>query len=98
MIRDSVKSSNIKAIGYDAANGVLEVEFHPNREGVVSVWRYSPVDATDYASLIGAPSIGARFNAIRRTAGLRSELVERYAREAKTEIPVADDAAASGQP
>jgi hypothetical protein len=98
MNREPVKSSNIAAIGYDAGAQLLEIEFHPSREGRVDVWRYSPVDAALYASLVGAPSIGRRFNALKRDPALKAELVERFYRAApKEEIPVANDAATNGQ-
>lgn len=54
--RKPVLSSNIKAIGYDAASKSLDVEFSSG-----SVYRYSGVSPEVHASLICAPSIGSHF-------------------------------------
>lgn len=54
--RKPVLSSNIKAIGYDAASKQLDVEFSSG-----SVYRYSGVSPEAHASFISAPSIGSHF-------------------------------------
>lgn len=51
MTRFPVESSNIAAIGYDPSTRTLEVQFHPNRYGMASVWQYSPVDAAIYEQM-----------------------------------------------
>jgi hypothetical protein len=57
MRRTKVKSSVIKAVGYDQATNVLEVEFHSGK-----VYRYFMVPLSAYRELIEAESIGAYFN------------------------------------
>lgn len=49
-----VKSSNIKAIGYDPAASELHVEFKSG-----DVYAYSGVDQKSYQELMAAPSIGS---------------------------------------
>ena len=58
MERAPVKSSNIKAIGYDAATQTLEVEFHGG-----AVWLYSGISAEVHAEIAKAESVGRWFNA-----------------------------------
>lgn len=52
--RESVRSSNVKAIGYDADRAELHVEFLNGR-----VYVYHGVDAATHAALMAAPSQGA---------------------------------------
>jgi frataxin-like iron-binding protein CyaY len=52
-----VASSNLTAVGYDAEEHVLTVEF---KNG--STYAYSGVDQTAYDDLIGAASVGSHFN------------------------------------
>lgn len=56
MERESVNSSNLKSVGYDAAQQVLEIEFH---EG--GVYRYSGVPEEVYRALLEADSKGSYF-------------------------------------
>ena len=58
MKRQSVESSNLASIGYDAANEILEVEF--NHGGV---YQYFDVPEGVYQELMDAPSHGVYFSA-----------------------------------
>lgn len=57
MKRQSVKSSNLASIGYDAASEILEVEF--NHGGV---YQYSDVPENIYEELMNASSHGQYFD------------------------------------
>jgi len=52
MQRTPVKSSNIRAVGYDAATQTLEVEFGSG------VYQYQGVPPEKHAKLMGAESVG----------------------------------------
>ncbi|NVJ10799.1 KTSC domain-containing protein [Myxococcus sp. AM001] len=54
MKRESVASSNISSIGYDALTQTLEVEFHDS-----GVYQYSQVPANIHAGLLAASSKGS---------------------------------------
>ena len=56
MERHAVQSSNLKAVGYDEATQVLEVEFQNG-----NVYRYKGVGAGDHGAMMSAPSIGKAF-------------------------------------
>ncbi|MHB1147329.1 MAG: KTSC domain-containing protein [Lutibacter sp.] len=56
MKRQSVESSNLASIGYDAANEILEVEF--NHGGV---YQYFDVPENVYEALMNASSHGRYF-------------------------------------
>jgi hypothetical protein len=56
MDRTPVRSSNIRAIGYDAATTTLEVEFHSS-----GVYQYSGVPETIFQGLLRAASKGSYF-------------------------------------
>ena len=58
MKRQSVSSSNLASIGYDAENEILEVEF--NHGGV---YQYFDVPEDVYDELMEAPSHGVYFSA-----------------------------------
>jgi hypothetical protein len=58
MKRQSVESSNLASIGYDAENEILEVEF--NHGGV---YQYSDVPQDVYEELMSASSHGKYFSA-----------------------------------
>jgi len=58
MNRYSVKSSNIRSIGYDPENEVLEVEFHYGN----AVYQYFNVSESKYKALMKAMSKGIYFN------------------------------------
>lgn len=75
--REPVRSSMIAAVGYDAATLTLEIEFKPNKGGFATVSQYSPVSLDEYQSLMGAPSIGKRFNALKASPEITGVVVER---------------------
>ena len=58
MERQSVDSSNLASVGYDAENEILEVEF--NHGGV---YQYFDVPEDVYRELMAAPSHGRYFMA-----------------------------------
>jgi hypothetical protein len=58
MQRTPVSSSNIRAIGYDPASQLLEVEFSQG-----AVYEYREVSAAAHQALMGAESIGRYFAA-----------------------------------
>lgn len=66
LLRNSVESSNINSIGYDAANEILEIEF--NHGGV---YQYSDVPKNVYEELINADSHGSFFDRNIKKAGYR---------------------------
>ena len=68
MIRTPVKSTSIKAVGYD--NGQLEVEFASGQ-----VYRYADVPADVHAALMGGESIGRGFQSLIRGGGFSTEKV-----------------------
>jgi len=70
MTRAPVTSSNIRSIGYDAEQRMLEVEFQNN-----AVYRYQGVTPEEHAELMSAESVGAHFAAgIRKSyKGVRVE-------------------------
>ena len=53
MERQPVKSSNVKSVGYDAEEKVLEVEFKSG-----GVYQYAGVQPEMYADLLKAESVG----------------------------------------
>lgn len=53
MNRQPVRSSNVKAVGYDAATALLEIEYHNG-----SVYQYRGVSQAAYDALRAAPSVG----------------------------------------
>ncbi len=57
MEREPVVSSNLRSIGYDAAQRILEIEF---RHG--GIYQYSGITSTTYQGLMQATSHGAYFN------------------------------------
>ncbi|PKP14055.1 MAG: KTSC domain-containing protein [Bacteroidetes bacterium HGW-Bacteroidetes-3] len=64
MKRQSVESSNLASIGYDAANEILEVEF--NHGGV---YQYFDVPENVYEELMNADSHGQYFDRNIKKAG-----------------------------
>lgn len=58
MIRQPVKSSQIKSVGYDGSRSIMEVEFSNG-----TVYRYHGVEAHQHHALVNAPSIGSHFHA-----------------------------------
>ena len=59
MRREPVKSSVVRAIGYDARNRVLEVEFHSGR-----VYEYFDVPRRVFDTLRTTDSVGKYFNEV----------------------------------
>lgn len=64
MERQSVTSSNVKSVGYDAQARVLEVEFQNG-----AVYQYEDVPSDVHAELLAAPSIGRAFGTLIRGGG-----------------------------
>ena len=58
MDRNAVKSSNIKAVGYDPLNETLEIEFLNG-----GVYQYSGFSQDKFDSFINSPSLGRWFAA-----------------------------------
>lgn len=56
MNRITVKSSDLKSVGYDKTIQTLEVEFHNG-----SIYKYTRVPIYVYIELMGASSIGSYF-------------------------------------
>ena len=56
MNRQSVSSSNIRSIGYDAIQKLLEIEFHSG-----GIYHYHGVPESHYHGLMSAPSKGTYF-------------------------------------
>ncbi|RRJ28722.1 KTSC domain-containing protein [Halocatena pleomorpha] len=57
MNRTSVSSSNLRSVGYDQDNRILEIEFNSN-----SVYRYFDVPSSIHANLMNASSHGKYFH------------------------------------
>jgi hypothetical protein len=57
MKRESVESSNLASVGYDADNQILEIEFHHG-----GVYQYSSVPQYVYKELMEADSHGKYFS------------------------------------
>ena len=57
MVRERVRSSNIRSVGYDPEHSVLEVEFHDH-----DLYHYFDVSADVYEGLMRAPSHGRYLN------------------------------------
>lgn len=67
MKMEPVKSSQIQAIGYDAAQQLLRVQFHPKKdekEGVM--YEYSRVTPEIHQALMSAESLGRFFGTVIR--------------------------------
>lgn len=58
MDRNAVKSSNIKAVGYDPLNETLEIEFLTG-----GIYQYSGFSQDKFDSFINSPSLGRWFAA-----------------------------------
>lgn len=56
MERTAVKSSNIRSVGYDSDQQLLEVEF-----GTGGVYRFENVPAEVHTQLMAAESVGSHF-------------------------------------
>lgn len=58
MNRQSVTSSNLKSVGYDASSQTLEIEFHHG-----GIYEYYNVPSGIYEGLMNASSHGTYFDA-----------------------------------
>jgi len=57
MKRETVKSSNLRSIGYDMSTQTLEIEFNSG-----GIYQYSQVPENIYDGLMNAPSHGRYFH------------------------------------
>lgn len=64
-----VKSSNIKAVGYDAKSRALDVQFHSG-----ATHRYHDVSPEKHQALMAADSVGSHFHANIRNAHKSSKV------------------------
>lgn len=58
MNRDSVSSSMMASIGYDASSSILEIEFNGG-----AVWQYFDVPENVYYDMLNSGSLGKFYNA-----------------------------------
>lgn len=58
---DSVESSQIAGIGYDAASQTLAIQFKAKGAAPGSLYHYANVSAEDFAAFRDAESIGSHF-------------------------------------
>lgn len=65
----TVKSSNIRSVGYDNFSRILEVAFHNG-----STFRYHDVDPQHFTKLTTAKSVGAYFHSHIRNAHVASKV------------------------
>jgi len=56
MLREPVQSSNLRSVGYDAQQKIVEIEFHSG-----GIYQYINVPSEVYTSFIGASSQGKFF-------------------------------------
>jgi uncharacterized protein len=63
MDRDTVDSSMIASIGYEASTGTVEVEFR----STCQIWQYYDVPESTYYAIRAAGSLGKAFNAMIKT-------------------------------
>ena len=72
IVREKVNSSNIRSIGYNDDFNTLEVEFWSSG----AIWRYWPIEHSEYNSLMKADSVGSHFaKEIKNKKDLRSQQV-----------------------
>ena len=57
MVRNPVRSSNLKSVGYDLRSGQMEIEFQSGK-----VYRYDRVPQILHQGLLATPSAGQFFN------------------------------------
>ncbi len=68
-----VKSSNLKAVGYDEEAQALYIQFPKGN----TIWKYTPVTKKDYDLFIGSPSLGSFFHQhIKLNPGITAEKVQ----------------------
>lgn len=77
--REPVVSSNLKAVGYDAATQTLDVEFNSGR-----VYRYRGVPPEAHKAFVNAESIGKHFGQHIRTKFPYFDLDEAEVHEGST--------------
>lgn len=70
MKRVAVDSEALRALGYDAGQQALEVEFHSN-----AVYRYQPVPPEAVLALLEAESLGQHFNQVFKQADYSYEVI-----------------------
>ena len=56
MLRESVRSSNLRSVGYDAQQKILEIEFNSG-----GIYQYRSVPSEIHVNLMGAISHGKFF-------------------------------------
>lgn len=66
-----VKSSNIKAVGYDPVNHALRIQFNSD-----AVHEYESVTPDKHTALMNAPSIGSHFHANIKSAHKSRKVAE----------------------
>lgn len=66
MDRKHVESSNLKSVGYDAKNQILEIEFLDG-----GIYQYLAVPASIYEGLMNASSHGQYFDRNIKKAGFK---------------------------
>jgi hypothetical protein len=66
MDRIPVSSSNLRSIGYDSNEEILEIEFHSG-----GIYQYFGVPLSRYEGLINASSKGSYFDGYIKKAGYR---------------------------
>jgi len=66
MDRTPVSSTNLKSVGYDTENMVLEIEFHNG-----GIYQYFNVPESKYEGLMKADSHGKYFDAYIKKGGYR---------------------------
>ncbi len=64
--RVKVSSSAFAEVGHDG-EAILELKFHPRKDGWSAVWHYSPVSADTYNQILAAESAGAAFHQLVRS-------------------------------
>lgn len=76
ILRETVSSSNVAALGYDDATQTLEVAFKPNKDGLARVFSYAPVLPIAWDEMIQpGNSIGRAISYIKRNRGITATLV-----------------------
>jgi len=70
MERVGIDSSNLRSVGYDDNNSILEVEFNYG-----GIYQYFDVPQNVYTGLFNAPSAGQFFDVNVKKAGYRYEKV-----------------------
>lgn len=70
-------SSNVAKFGHDEPREILEVEYHPNKNGRAAVWQYHPVHVSLYEQMLDPnQSAGQIVNAIKRDPRITAKKVD----------------------